>query len=248
MKIKNNLIKKYKKNKKGYFVLIDPEKKNVDYDKIIYLSNKNKIDALLIGGSKDKISGFDKFIKFIKKSSKIPVILFPGSHSQISNFADAILSLSLINSKSYRYIIGEQLEVSDILYKSNLEIINTSYIVFARKKHISVVKETKIDLYENYSINNIKKLFYLSQNMNFDTVYLESGSGAQKTIDMKIIRLARKIINKPIIVGGGIKDTKSIKNIFSNGADFIVTGNIIEKQPELINEFAEFIKEYNENI
>ena len=246
MSIKNIINRKIKKNKKGYFILIDPEKKGVDYEKIIKNANKSKVDGILIGGSKKKIKSFNTFVKSIKSMSKIPIILFPGSHQQLSLHADALFSLFLINSNMYKFIIGEQLKASKSIFKSKLEILNTAYLVIANSKKISVVRETGIPVHKRVSLTYIKKYLYLSSIMNFDILYLEAGSGASKIIDNRIIKEARKIVKKPIIVGGGVKNTIHIKKIFNSGADFVVTGNIIEKDPDKILKFADFIREYNE--
>jgi phosphoglycerol geranylgeranyltransferase len=43
----------------------------------------------------------------------------------------------------------------------------------------------------------------------------------------------------PLIVGGGIKTRDDIRDIFQAGADIIVVGSAIEKNPSIIKSFAE---------
>jgi heptaprenylglyceryl phosphate synthase len=44
----------------------------------------------------------------IKQNSNLPIVLFPGNPSQISDEADAILFLSLISGRNPDYLIEHQ--------------------------------------------------------------------------------------------------------------------------------------------
>ncbi|MDI6700424.1 MAG: geranylgeranylglyceryl/heptaprenylglyceryl phosphate synthase [bacterium] len=238
MEIVSPIEKIFRKNKKGYFVLIDPAK-NIDIEKILKNINSAKVDGIFVGGSDKKIKGFDKFITSIKEKTKKPVFIFPGSHYQISNRADFLLLLFLLNTKKLDYIIGEHINGAENLFKSSLKIIPTSYILCMDDRRTSVAKRVPINFIKDmkYFLNYI----YLSEISNFKTVYLEAGSGSDKTVPLKFIKSAKKILSKPLIVGGGIKDGKTAFKILENGADFIVTGNIIEKDPDKIFEFSEVV-------
>ena len=65
-------------------------------------------------------------------------------------------------------------------------------------------------------------------------IYLEAGSGAKTSINTKMISKVKENINIPLIVGGGIKSPKDVKETVNAGADIIVVGNIIEKKPSIL--------------
>ena len=92
-----NLEKKRKKIGALSLALIDPDLKN---DKkllqIINNINQSNFDAILVGGSKIKDNNFKNRLKTIKSTTKLPIILFPGSSSQVYDSADAILFISLL--------------------------------------------------------------------------------------------------------------------------------------------------------
>ena len=59
-------------------------------------------------------------------------------------------------------------------------------------------------------------------------IYLEGGSGAAKPVPPEMIRMVKKVIDVPLIVGGGIRTKEQALAAASAGADIIVTGNIVE--------------------
>ena len=58
-----------------------------------------------------------------------------------------------------------------------------------------------------------------------------------------MIREVKNNVDIPIIVGGGIRTPKEAKEKVDNGADFIVTGTVIENNnnEDLIKEFSKAI-------
>jgi putative glycerol-1-phosphate prenyltransferase len=49
----------------------------------------------------------------------------------------------------------------------------------------------------------------------------------------------------PLIVGGGINTAQKAHNALEAGADMIVIGNALEKNPELLIEISEKVYEWN---
>ena len=131
MSVHDSLIKIYNNKNAGYWVLIDPDKLLVDkIPGFIAQLIKNKIDAILIGGSLILNSDFEDFVAEVKKySDKIPVILFPGSVHQVTPKADAILFLSVISGRQAHHLIGNQVLAAPLIYRSGLETIATAYML-----------------------------------------------------------------------------------------------------------------------
>src|SRR3990172_13121801 len=59
-------------------------------------------------------------------------------------------------------------------------------------------------------------------------IYLEGGSGAANPVPPEMIRAVKRLIDIPLIVGGGIRNKEQAFTAASAGADIIVTGNITE--------------------
>lgn len=77
-------------------------------------------------------------------------------------------------------------------------------------------------------------------------IYLEAGSGAIKPVTSDIIEKVSSGVNIPVIVGGGIRTPeKAIANLDA-GADMIVVGNAIEKNPGLVEEISFAVHQHKE--
>jgi putative glycerol-1-phosphate prenyltransferase len=83
--------------------------------------------------------------------------------------------------------------------------------------------------------------------LGLKVMYLDAGSGAEKEISPKMIASVRKAITVPLIIGGGINTSQKAFNALEAGADMIVIGNALEKDPELLTEIAEKVYEWNQN-
>src|SRR5262249_36865974 len=107
-KIYHSLAEKKKQGKKSFAVLIDPDKvNNRVLDELMELAVSAKVDYLFVGGSLVISNHLDECVQHIKQNCDIPVILFPGSPSQISKYADALLYLSLISGRNPELLIGQ---------------------------------------------------------------------------------------------------------------------------------------------
>jgi putative glycerol-1-phosphate prenyltransferase len=69
-------------------------------------------------------------------------------------------------------------------------------------------------------------------------IYMDAGSGAKNAITENMIEKVSQSISAPLIVGGGITDPEKAYLNCKAGADVIVVGNAIEKDPSLIKEMA----------
>ncbi|MCH7756187.1 geranylgeranylglyceryl phosphate synthase family protein, partial [candidate division KSB1 bacterium] len=114
----------------GYFVLIDPD--NWQPDELVKLAvqaSEGGADAILVGGSLVLSSSFDELVKKIKQQIEVPLIIFPGSQTQISKYADAIFFLSLISGRNPTYLIGEQVRAAPAIKAHGIEAISVGYML-----------------------------------------------------------------------------------------------------------------------
>ena len=129
-RIYSSLTEKKRHGKKSFAVLVDPDKVNDEkMQRLIDLAVTAKVDYFLVGGSLVISNYLDECVQFIKRSCNIPVILFPGSPSQVSKYADALLYLSLISGRNPELLIGQHVVSAPYVKQSGLEIMSTGYIV-----------------------------------------------------------------------------------------------------------------------
>ncbi|WP_258539409.1 geranylgeranylglyceryl/heptaprenylglyceryl phosphate synthase [Chitinophaga oryzae] len=129
-KIYTSFIERKARKEKAFAVLIDPDK--VTPAGIIELAAKctaAKVDYIFLGGSLVITNHLDECVQQLKASCDIPVILFPGSPSQVSRYADALLYLSMISGRNPELLIGQHVVSAAAVKKSQLEVISTGYMV-----------------------------------------------------------------------------------------------------------------------
>jgi len=210
--------------------LIDPDIKNDD--KLIDIVDKvnfANFDAILVGGS---ILSDDKYLNRIKKIKQLtskPLILFPGSSSQINNDVDAVLYLSLISGRNPKYLIEEHVNSALSIYNSNIETIPVGYILIDGSTLSDVQIESKTLPISANETEMIVSHALASQYLGHKFIFLEAGSGAAKHIEGCLVENIKKYLDIPIIVGGGIVNLEIVKNIKKGCPDFMVIGNFLEQ-------------------
>ncbi|GAB4250341.1 MAG: geranylgeranylglyceryl/heptaprenylglyceryl phosphate synthase [Vicingaceae bacterium] len=236
--IYTQILSNTKKNKKQLAVLIDPDKQNTkELDGLIEKANKYKLDFWLVGGSLLVSGDLDETVKYLKNKSEIPVILFPGSPNQISKYADGILFLSLISGRNPEMLIGNHVIAAPYIKKTNLEVLSTGYLI------IDAGKQTTASYISNSTPIPQNKpeiaacTALAGQYLGLKNIYLDAGSGAQQPVSNEIIKEVKKVIDIPLIVGGGIKNKNQIENAYKAGADIVVIGNALEKNDSLLADF-----------
>jgi phosphoglycerol geranylgeranyltransferase len=243
MNVYPSLLEKKLAGKKSFAVLIDPDKVTASsLDETIDLALDANVDYFFVGGSLVISDHLDECVQHIKKSCSIPVLLFPGSPSQISKYADSLLYLSLISGRNADLLIGQHVISAPFVKKSGLEIIPTGYMVIdggaaTTVSYISNATPIPADKAEIAMCTAMA-----GEMLGMKLIYMDSGSGAKKAISEEMIHAVASQIEIPLIVGGGIRDAEKAYRNCNAGADVIVVGNAIEKDPQLIREMADAIK------
>ena len=231
------------KKRKVHMTLIDPASQDVRRStEIAVEAERAGTDFLMIGGSTSiDMKAMDDTIENIKKKTTKPVIIFPGSSSMISRFADAIYFMSLLNSRNPDFIVGHQVKAAPYLKKMGIETIPMGYLVF--DPGMTVGKVGEADLIDNGKEDSAIAYSLAAQMMGMKLVYLEAGSGAPVTVNPKIVRAVKSQIEVPLIVGGGIRTRESASLIAKAGADIVVTGTIVEKAEKVYEALKPIIQE-----
>jgi phosphoglycerol geranylgeranyltransferase len=224
--------------KKTVLVLIDPDKvSNADLDLLI--SYQHVPFCWLVGGSLLMSERFEEVVDYLKKHSKLPVVLFPGNNMQLSKNADALLFLSLLSGRNPEYLIGQQVIAAPLVKKSGVQSIPTAYLIIDGGKETSVtyISNTKPIPRDKPEIALATAM--AAELLGKKLIYLETGSGAQHHVPLSMISQIKNNVNLPLIVGGGVRNLESLQAIFEAGADHVVIGNHLEKNPDFLNEVAE---------
>lgn len=241
------LISEAKKDNRGLLVvLIDPDKITIAECKTFAQSAESKgIDIVLVGGSLLSTNQFGPVIETLKANTKLPVVIFPGSHMQVNQHADAILFLSLISGRNPEYLIGNQVIASPMIKAMKLEPISTGYMIIDSGKPTSAsfmsnslpIPRNKPDIAAVHAL--------AAEYLGMKQVYLEGGSGAENPVPVEMIQMVSKTTSIPIWVGGGIKTPEDARIRIEAGATAIVIGTHFEKNNghHLVESFAEAIKE-----
>ncbi|MFH2035577.1 MAG: geranylgeranylglyceryl/heptaprenylglyceryl phosphate synthase [Candidatus Zixiibacteriota bacterium] len=242
MSILENLLQCRDEKGGGFFLLLDPDRGSMD--NILSLSavaEDSGVDAILVGTSFVLESNFHDAVKEIKSQTNLPVIIFPGAHSQITPHADAILFTSLISGRNPQYLIDEQVKGAPIIKSLGLEPIATGYMLIESGKYTSVqyisgtmpIPATKYDIACAHAL--------AAQYMGMKMVFMEAGSGAENSVSDLMIKKVAGYVDLPIMVGGGIDSPDEVASKIRAGASFVVVGNHFENSHdfEKLKEFAE---------
>lgn len=244
MQIYNYINNTISKKGAGFFVLIDPDKTyGSRLEQFIEVCESAGVDAFLIGGSLMTSNNLTGCIDLIKKKSSLPVIIFPGSVSQVLPTADALLYISLISGRNAEQIIGKHVMAAPIIKQTGIEPISTGYMLIesgatTTAEYMSGSKPIPRNKPEIAAATALAAE-YLGMKM----IYLEGGSGAEMSVPIEMVKLVSETCSIPLIVGGGIKNAQTAKEKVKNGADIIVVGNFFEDETNwnLVAEFAQAI-------
>jgi phosphoglycerol geranylgeranyltransferase len=232
-RVETNLKSQLVKKSALLFVLIDSEVSNVN-SAVNLAKEVEKLgaSAILVGGSSatDQIE-MAELVKNLKKTIKIPIILFPGNITGVVPHADAILFSSLMNSENPYFISQAQALGAPSVKKFGLEPLPTAYLVIGEGTTAWFVGAARGIPFDKPKIAAAYSLAAQFFGMRF--VYLEAGSGAISNVKPEMVKEVRKVFDGILIVGGGIKDSKTAKTLVKAGADVLVIGTLLEKKGSL---------------
>lgn len=233
-------------SEKLHMTLIDPEKTEPKRaGELAAIAHRVGSAAIMVGGSTGGTLELDRIISEMKMKTDLPVILFPSGASFLSCHADAVYFMSLLNSRSIGYLVGEQLKGAPFIQKCGIEPISMGYIVVepggkvGKVGNADLIRRDDPDKAANYAL--------LAQYMGMKLVYLEAGSGASEHVPAEMIRKVKKKTDIPLIVGGGIRSSDHAGEVAKAGADIIVTGTLVETEGDVecvLREVVEAIEEF----
>ncbi len=219
--------------KKGFAILIDPDKLEVDaLPALAAKINAAGIDFVFVGGSLLLNERIRELVPALRQVLRPPVILFPGNLNQISPGADAILFLSLISGRNPDLLIGNHVVAAPLLKQSGMEVLPTGYMLIdsGRPTSAHYMSNTMPIPHDKPEIAACTAM--AGELLGLQLLYMDGGSGAERTISTEMISAVAGAVEIPLIVGGGIRNKKQAEAILKAGADIIVVGNAFEADAE----------------
>jgi phosphoglycerol geranylgeranyltransferase len=239
MKIYQSLLKDTSSGKKKFVVLIDPDKYSLEsLAVVVRLSVDAGVDYFFLGGSLLITDNQKQIITFIKENTRIPVLLFPGNNLQLNNNADGILLLSLISGRNADMLIGRHVISAPYLKASNLEILPTGYMLIDSGITTAVNYMSNTTPIPSEKDDIAVCTAMAGEMLGMKLIYMDAGSGAKNPVPASMICKVKGSIALPLIIGGGITTPELARSAWEAGADAIVVGNAIEKDPGLITRIA----------
>ena len=188
-----------RRGKKMLVRLIDPDK----FDAATLYEG---FDLYFVGGS--TADGCSSVVRAIHDTCSTPVVLFPGNPGQFTPEADALLFLTLMNSRNPRFLIDWQLQSADAIVDSGIESIPMGYILVDGSVY-----------YVNASSGILKEA---SHTLDKDTTLTDQKTGKS----LKLVKGTR-FFGEDGVMRTGWYPSEEKKSFFYNSAGLRQTGYIL---------------------
>ena len=223
-------------------ILLDPDRNAAsELSEAASVCQNGDADFILVGSSLMLRDNFSEAVAAVREGSDLPLIIFPGHHTQVCRDADAILFMSLISGRNPEFLIGQQVVAAPQVRHLDLEAIPTGYMLIDSGSSTSVqfmsgtapMPRDKPDIAVAHAL--------AATFMGMRVLYMEGGSGGTNAIPSEMIHAVTDSVEAPVIVGGGIRTAEQAGEKVNAGASCIVIGNSLEHAwtAEAIRELAD---------
>ena len=213
-----------------HFTLIDPDKSpGRSAATIARGAVELGSDVILLGGSTGiSPHKMGEAAGAIKREVQVPVVIFPEGATSLTPKADAVLFMSLLNSRNLDLVIRIHARAAPEIRAMQLEPIPMGYLVIAPGMRVGEVGQ--VDAIARDDLDGAAGYALAAQYLGMRMVYLEAGSGAPSPVPVEMVRAVRNALSIPVIVGGGIRTGAEARALMGAGAQVLVTGTITEEE------------------
>ncbi len=213
-----------------HFTLIDPDKSPGEKAAGIARGAVDLgSDAILLGGSTGiSRDGMGAAARAIRGAVDVPVIIFPEGPGSLTPDADAVLFMSLLNSRNLDLVIRAHARAAPAVRAMHLEPIPLGYLVIAPGMRVGEVGQ--VDPVARDDLEGASGYALAAELLGMHLVYLEAGSGAPAPVPAPMVRAVRDALSVPLIVGGGIRSGSDARTLLEAGAQILVTGTVTEEE------------------
>ncbi len=186
-------------------------------------------DVILLGGS----TGISRDVmgaaaEAVRAEVDVPVVIFPEGPTSLTAKADAVLFMSLLNSRNLDLVIRTHARAAPAVRKMGLEAIPLGYLVIAPGMRVGEVGQ--VDAVARDDLSGAAGYALAAELLGMRFVYLEAGSGAPAPVPAPMVAAVRSALSIPLIVGGGIRTGADARTLLDAGAQLLVTGTITEEE------------------
>jgi len=236
---------KLKENGALFFALIDPDKLSMEKGaQAAKHSAEAGADVILVGGSigaQGRI--LDDTVKLIKESADLPVVLYPGSPAGLTEYADAVYFMQMLNSRDVYWLAGAQIQSATVVQRMKLEPIPTTYLVLAPGKAVGWMGNANLIPQERGDLAYACAL--AAKYMGSRVVITDSGSGAPTIPEAPFFAAVKKACGPEVLYfyGGGVKTPDMAAHVIRSGADGVQIGNAFEESdPAKMKKMVDAVK------
>lgn len=213
-----------------HFTLIDPDKtRGMAAGTLARQAEEMGSSCVLLGGSTGITPAImTEAARSVHSMSNLPVVIFPQGPESITGEADALLFMSLLNSRNVKHVIRLQAKASVYVRNLGIETIPTGYLIVAPGMKVGEVGDA--DCIEREDNDGACGYALAAEMLGMRLIYAEAGSGAPAPVPGKMIASMKKALKIPLMVGGGIRTQADVRSVLDAGADAIVTGTVVEQE------------------
>ena len=213
-----------------HFTLIDPDKSpGPKAAELARGAVELGSDLILLGGSTGiSPEGMGVTARAVKAAVRVPVVIFPEGASSLSPDADAVLFMSLLNSRNLDLVIRLQARAAPVVRSMGLEPLSLGYLVVAPGMRVGEVGA--VDAVPREAPQVAQGYALAAEYLGMRYLYLEAGSGAPHPVPVEMVRAVRTVLTIPLIVGGGIRTGSEAEALIAAGAQVLVTGTVTEQE------------------
>ncbi len=213
-----------------HLTLIDPEKSSPERSAEIARGAVALGSAAILLGGSTGISRdlMDATARSVKGAVPVPTIIFPEGPGSLSKEADALLFMSLLNSRNIDLVVRTHARAALAVRKMGLETIPLGYIIVAPGMRVGEVGQA--DAIARDDVAAAQGFALAAEMLGMRWVYLEAGSGAPAPVPPEMVRAVRSVLHVPLVVGGGIRSGPEARELIGAGAQLLVTGTIAEDE------------------
>lgn len=203
-------------------------------------------DIILIGGSMGAQGELlDSVAKSIKEKSSVPIVLFPGNISTVTQYADALYFMSLLNSRNPYWISQAQMLAAPTIKKLGIEALPVGYIVVEPGGTVGFVGDVNLVPRDR---PQIAAALAMSAEMSGHRFVLTDSGSNPKTghMPLEMVSAVARSISVPYIVGGGVRTPEQAASVIAAGAGAVQVGTALESGGDLkkrVSEMAKAIRE-----
>ena len=225
----SDAIARLRERSSGLLILVDPERTSPgEAGAVARAADADGAAGLLIGTSFDGAARTAEVAQAIKKATRLPLLLFPGSAGQLVPEVDAVRLLSLVSGRNPQYLIEEHVRSVPFFIRHRVASVSTAYILIdgGRVTAVESVSQTRPLPSDKPELAAAHAM--AARLIGMAAVYLDAGSGADNPVHPRVISAVKGRVDLPLFVGGGIRTPEQARAAREAGADFVVVGNVIE--------------------